>query len=323
MRVVFLVFLLIFSLLEATEEVSPEFKEGPWFTGTLLAPVTSVLQPGYLDIETYVFALDDFGRYNSHWHAHSTPSFITVSPLLFMQAGLFPRVDFRTFPQLFYQSTQGRSSFNFGDLPVGLDFLITGQEENGALTAIFSIVEIFPTGRYQKLNPRKHLTDSTGGGAFGTQFSLALIRLFKIGDHYLNTYLTLQDTIFTSTHVKGFNTYGGGFGTNGRVHPGNLMTAIFSMEYSLTKHWALALDILNAYSNKSHFSGRHGVDAQGVKAKVGTPSADQLSLAPAVEYSFSDEFGLIAGAWFSVAGRNSPQFAGGVIAFNWYGNLKN
>ena len=270
---------LIFSFAESTEQTlyglnaEQVQKEGPWFTGTLLAPVTSVLKPNEFDIEPFFFALDRFGKYNSHWHAKSIPSFATVPPLLFMQIGLFPRVDFKTFLQVFYNSTQGKSSVNFGDLPVGLDFLITSQHEDSTwLTTILSITEFFPTGRYQKLNPRKRFADVSGAGVFATQISLAVLRLFHIGaSQYLNTYLTLQDTISSSTHVKGFNAYGGGFGTHGKVHPGNLITAILSMEYSITKNWVLALDIQNLYGNKIHFTGTQGLDVHGVKIQVGRP----------------------------------------------------
>jgi hypothetical protein len=90
------------------------------------------------------------------------------------------------------------------------------------------------------------------------------------------------------------------------------------LEYSLTRNWVLATDVLNTYTNKTWFKGRPGVTASGEPAGIGMHSSNRISLAPAIEYNFSDLFGIIAGCWFTVAGRNSGDFVSGVIAFNWY-----
>jgi hypothetical protein len=51
---------------------------------------------------------------------------------------------------------------------------------------------------------------------------------------------------------------------------------------------------------------------------MGGPSIESLSLAPAIEYSWSANFGMIAGVWFTAAGRNSTVFANGIVAINVY-----
>ena len=187
-------------------------------------------------------------------------------------------------------------------------------------TILVSLVETFPTGKFQKLDPKKNETDIMGLGSYATQFGLVLSHLYHVAKHnYLVLYLTFQDTVYSHVHVKGFNAFGGGFGTRGTVRPGNQFSVTFSAEYSLTKNLALALDIQNLYFNSTKFSGKRGVDDEGDRAKVGFPSSDQLNIAPAIEYNFSDALGIIAGAWFSAAGRNELQFAGGALAINFYG----
>ena len=49
--------------------------------------------------------------------------------------------------------------------------------------------------------------------------------------------------IYSSVAVQGFNTYGGGFGTMGRVTPGAVSTVTIVGEYSVTRRLVLALDI--------------------------------------------------------------------------------
>ncbi len=314
-----------YSDVETVSGITPQAEEkiGPWFTGTLLAPASSVIPQGYYDIEPSFFVSDTFGKYDREWKAHSVPTFIESNNFLFVQLGLTNEFNLVFAPGVLYNHTEGQSSTHFDDLPIGfITRLFAEKEGRWWPTILFSIVETFPTGRFQKLDPKKKLTQVSGLGSYSTQFGLVLSHLYHIAKHnYLVLYLTIQDTVYAPVHVKGFSFYGGGFGTRGKVRPGNLITTILSVEYSLTKNWALALDIQNFYTNKTKFSGKRGVDETGAVASVGFPSEDQLNLTPAIEYNFSDACGIIAGAWFSATGRNEPQFAGVGIGINFYGPM--
>ena len=158
-----------------------------------------------------------------------------------------------------------------------------------------------------------------GAGAFETDLGVVFGRLIHVrGIHYLNSRLSVSYAIPSNVHVKGFNNYGGGFGTKGLVKVGNSITTLLGLELNMSLNWALALDVAYAYGNKTRFSGRKGFNPDGSHASVGGPSFNQVSLAPALEYNFNESVGIIAGAWFTVAGRNSSQFATGVVAVNWY-----
>ena len=90
-----------------------------------------------------------------------------------------------------------------------------------------------------------------------------------------------------------------------------------AFEYTLTQNWALALDVLYVHNNHTRFSGHKG-STYGIPNSVGGPSSEQFSLAPALEYNWSSNCGVIAGVWFSVAGRNTADFINGVVAINIY-----
>jgi hypothetical protein len=94
------------------------------------------------------------------------------------------------------------------------------------------------------------------------------------------------------------------------VHPGNTFSSGVGIEVSMTQRWVLATDIVYKMQARTKFQGT-------TVAPVGGGFSDQLSLAPAIEYNWSPNLGAIVGAWFSVYGRNSPQFASGVCSLTY------
>jgi hypothetical protein len=51
---------------------------------------------------------------------------------------------------------------------------------------------------------------------------------------------------------------------------------------------------------------------------VGTPSTSLLTLAPAIEYNFTQTIGVIVGSWFTLKGRNANRFVSAAAALNYY-----
>jgi hypothetical protein len=152
-------------------------------------------------------------------------------------------------------------------------------------------------------------------------------KLFHIaGRCFFNTRFNASYAFAPPVHVRNFNAYGGGFGTDGTIYPGNIFTSLIGLELSLSQNWVLALDMEYQHTNKNRFSGEVGtanlitpVIQQGpLLAAIGSPSSESFSMAPAIEYNWSESLGLIAGAWFTVAGRNASQFVSWTAAFNYY-----
>jgi hypothetical protein len=288
---------------------------GPWLTGPLLTPSGHAIPKGHYNIEPYLYITTNDGMYDSNWKRHKIPDFTQIVFQLSLQFGVWDKVDIKSTPQASYNIRSGQKTFRVNDLPIGFDIQLLMDSPDTWYPAIkFSFVETFPIGKYQKLNPDKKGTDLGGFGSFASTPGLVFSRLFHFGNgvHYLATRLSISYTLSAPVHVKGMNAYGGGPGTNGKVYPGNSLGTLLGLEYSMTQHWVLACDIANFYNNKTRFSGRTGGNA------VGSPSNNQLSIAPALEYNWSENIGVIGGVWWTIAGRNATAFKSGVIALNYY-----
>jgi hypothetical protein len=301
---------------EALQE-QPSAEYTAWLTGPLIAPTGTVVTAGHYCIQPFFLFNALTGDYNSHWKSVSAPNFYNVSLQLLLQVGLTEFMDFQIYPTALYNTTEGESSTRFGDFPFVLDFQLLSADKYKYFPGIkLEITETFPTGQYQKLNPAKLVTGVSGLGSFSTAAALVFYKLYHLHKHhFLSVNASVEYNYYAPVHVRGFNVYGGGFGAHGKVYPGNETTAILSFEYTLTQNWALALDNVYLHKDKDRFKGDPGFLTPGVPSSVGRHSGEEFSFAPAIEYNFSEHLGLIAGSWFTAAGRNSLQFYSAIVSF--------
>ncbi|MBS0654041.1 MAG: hypothetical protein JSR39_11020 [Verrucomicrobia bacterium] len=285
----------------------------PWFTGPLLAPSAHVVPAGHWNIEPYLFATTNYGHYGPNWHTTSIPKFFTANVEIPIQYGPVKPIDVEIVPQFSWNHVDGASQWVVNDLPLILDIQLLYDKPGKWWPAIkLTLKANAPIGKYQKLDPHKLGTDIGGAGTWNETIALVFSHLYHIsGVHYYAPRLYIGYTVPNPVHVKNLNAYGGAKGTRGKVYPGNTFVTILGMELSLTPHWALACDFQYQHSNKTRFSGK-------ATAPMGGPSSEQFSVAPAFEYNWNANIGIIAGAWFTFAGRNTTEFASGVVAFNIY-----
>ena len=292
----------------------------PWLTGPLIAPVGTVVPYGDFTVKSYLYWITNTGSYNKNWQAVSAAeNFYTLNAQFLCFFGLTPWCDLNIIPQVFYRTTSNQHSVRCGDLTVGLDVQLLAADLTPYFPGIkLAVREIFPIGNFQCLHPRKLGTDETGAGTFATQFDLVFYKRFHLyGSHWLSATFSAQYTVNTPVNVHGFNTYGGGFGTNGKALVGNSFQGIVSFELTLNQNWVFALDQVYTHTDRTEFLGSPGIAFSGTFADVGKPSSEQLSFAPAIEYNVSSHFGVIAGCWFSAFGRKSAEFRSGVVNFEY------
>ncbi len=296
------------------------FANLPFFTGPLITPTAEVVTLGHWDFEPYVYVTSNYGVYDHHWNLHTGGHAITVLSQFPVWVGLTSFMDISFLPQFNSRFKNGLSSTQIGDVQITLDFqLVTATPTNYLPGIKFAITETFPTGPYENLSPSKDGVDIGGGGLYQTEFEIVASRQFAITPcHYLSLRTAFLYNFAPPSHVRGFHSYGGGFGADGKIKIGDQFTWLSSFEYNIGIHWALACDLQFLYSKSSSFSGKIGELSNGQPANIALPAGYQWSLAPAIEYNVNQNIGMIAGAWGSFAGKNSPAFLSGVFALNIY-----
>ncbi len=299
----------------------PTVPNQPWLTGPLLSPSGHVIPEGHQNYEPYIYWTQATGRYDSHWKSQSRPTFNNVLTQGTIQLGVLPYTEFDVAPQFVYNETKGQHMWRVSDLPLTLAFqLLLHHPSKWYPNIKLRFGANVPLGKYDHLSPSRLGTDAGGIGGWFPGAGIVFSRLFHItGKQFLAWRLFLDYAFGTPVNVHGLSVHGGAAstaglkGTRGTVYLGNIFQTIIGLEYSLTQNWVLALDIQYQHNNKHRFSGS---SPPGTKPTA--PSKELFALAPAIEYNFSSNVGIIAGPWFSVAGRNTQDFISYVIAINIY-----
>ncbi|NGX34434.1 MAG: hypothetical protein K1060chlam1_00787 [Candidatus Anoxychlamydiales bacterium] len=307
----FVIFLLFFPCL-----IFAQREYAPWYTGPLLADNGTNTAKGKVNIQPYLFFRDTNGVYNKSWGHQSAPSTFTFHSQLELEAGLTKWLDIKFIGNALYKDKEGEKSFEVGDTNVEIGIQLLRDKMFTMIPAIrLTIAENFPTGKYKNLNPNKLGIDASGSGSYETLFGFVLEKVvYWFESHPIRYRINPTYTYSTKVSVKNFNTYGGGFNTNGKVKPGGFFSGIFSFEFSFTQRWVFAMDIAQTYSGKTTFKGMPGLAEDGSIASNAKKTSNQTSLAPAIEYNFSANLGVLAGSHFSVRGKNSTDFASGIIS---------
>ena len=295
----------------------------PWSTGPLLAPSGYVVPAGHANYEPYLYVTAYTGDYDGDWHVVEADHTLwnnVFQPIL--QFGLTSWLDFQFSPTLFYNYTDHQAQWLLADLPVGIDIQLYKPDTALSWIPAFKLAlrETFPVGKYRNRKASKQEADVSGTGSFETSIGLVIGKLFHFGGvSFLNFRLLLECTLPAPVRLRGYNTYGGGKGTDARLFPPQNFQFDIGMEFILTRNWVFACDLVGNYWKKTHFSGNPGLTPEGTPAALGIPNfAVQYAIAPAIEYNWSGNLGIIGGGWFSVAGRNSPNFWSAVFAVNYY-----
>ncbi len=302
-------FLTSFLYSKLPEKEKSEYTYEPIFAGTMLALFANNIPPGKCLIEPYIFVGNINGVYSPEWKDKHVINNFSSQLLLLIETGITPWLDIALTMNESYTSSHGRKSYLYGDTRLSLGFQILKNKADSA-TPDFRIllIESFPTGKYQHLDPKKTIADVTGSGAFETWFIAILRKIIYFTPRQVITInLNLGYDIPSSVHVKGFNLYGGSPTASGSIKPGQQVLGNIGLEYSLTINWILGLDVHYVHQNSSRSKHKD----------LHRPSSEQFSLAPCIEYNPNTNFGIEAGAWFTFAGRNALSFATGVTTLYW------
>lgn len=226
--------------------------------------------------------------------------------------GLTDNIDLNLYPQFLYSYQGETSHLAMGDITIGVSYqLIRESKKYYGLTSKIGLDQVFPCARFDNLDPQEIGIQGIGGGGWNTSLYLSVHKLFHLyGTHFLAARAAIRGVFFVPFYIHGASIFGADESTRGKIARGASAIGSVAIEYTLSKNWAFSLDIENTYTTGSTFTGTTDVP-------VGEPKAAYLlSFAPALEYNFSKNIGIIAGTWFSAYGINTLDFMSFVVAFN-------
>ena len=306
------------SAVAAADEAPRQALADAWWTGPLLAPNASTFPAGHALIETYVFDVNSNGQFDTAGRHEPASGGHELGSLTYLIYGLTDRVSVGLLPRFFFDEPAGApnsSSPGIGDLGAQVQVGLTSFHEGSLVPATALVLgETFPTGRYDALaNP----ADGFGAGAYSTSLSwYSQDYLWLPNGRILRVRLDLTYAISSSASLRDQSVYGTPVGFRGRARPGDSFTADAAAEYSVTRNWVLATDLVWVHNASTGLTGSE--PAAGGSAPVDTQSgsSEYFAVAPAVEYNFSPRVGVIFGARIFVAGRNTGSSVTTAAAIN-------
>ncbi len=289
-----------------------------WWTGPLLAPNASTFPAGHALVETYVFDVNSNGQYDPSGRHEPAAGGHELGSLTYLIYGLTDRVSVGLLPRFFYDEPAGApnsSSPGVGDLGAQVQLGLTSFHEGGWVPATAVVLaETFPTGRYDALaNP----ADGFGAGVYTTAFSwYSQDYLWLPNGRILRVRLDLTYAVSSSASVVDRSAYGTPDGFRGRAYPGDSFTADAAAEYSVTRNWVLATDLVWVHNSSTRLTGAEPAAGGSSPVDTQSGSSEYLAVAPAVEYNFNPRVGVIVGARIFVAGRNTGSSVTTAAAIN-------
>jgi hypothetical protein len=293
-------------LLIALQSVTPalsqeEARADAWWTGPLLANSAETGVPGHVLIEPYFFDVIS-GHTNS------------FGSRTYMLAGLADNLSGGLIAVAGYNKTPGEPSGpGMGDLGATLQYRLTEfQDGDWFPTTSLQVQETFPTGRYDNLG--EHPGDGIGAGAYATTLEFnSQTYLWLANGRILRVRLDAADTISGSASLNGASVYGTGSLFHGSAQPGNSSFVDLAFEYSMTQNWVLALDTVYNYASNTRVRGYDTTTT----IRTDTGSSDSVAFAPAIEYNFTANLGVIAGARIVDIGHKTSHSIAPVMAINF------
>lgn len=271
-----------------------------WWTGPMLANSARTLPQDHKLIESYL--LDDI--------AGDVNAYRSFNYLLY---GITDRFTLGLIPVGGVNQAAGyRAASGLNDITLQLQYGLTQFDGTDEVPDIsLALRQTFPNGKYDRLT--SHI-QGFGGGAYATGVALFVQDYFWLPNgRLLRTRFDLYETVSGGASVRDASVYGTSLGFRGFADPGANFVADISLEYSLSRSWVLALDAVYNHGNDTRVYGMQG--GRAVAYDLG--SSDGCGLAPAVEYSWAPNWGMLLGTRILMAGRNTPFSVTPAIAINF------
>ena len=271
-----------------------------WWTGPMLANSARTLPAGHALIESYVY--DDVQKDSN---TYRSLSYLLYGMTDRMTLGLIPTGGVN-------QVKDARSANGIGDMTLQAQYSLVSFDAESCIPDIsLAVREALPTGKYDRLN---QASAGFGSGVYTTSIALFTQDYFWLPNgRLLRGRLDLFESFSSDANIKDVSVYGTSKGFLGQARPGDAFSADMSLEYSLSQNWVLALDLVYGHGDSTSVHGSFN----GMPDTFTLDASDSFGYAPAIEYSWTPNIGVLLGTRIIAAGRNTPASVTPAIAINY------
>lgn len=279
-----------------------------WWTGPMLANSAETLPPGHMLFEPYLYDVSSRG----------VDSFGSRT---YINYGLANRFTVGVIPVFGYNRVSNgpnSSGVQLGDWQLQAQYRLTQFHEGSWLpTVAIQLQETLPTGKYDNLGSRP--ADGLGSGVYTTTIGInTQTYLWMPNGRILRLRLNVSAAFSNHADVEGVSVYGTDANFRGHARPGNNQFIDAAAEYSVTKRWVLALDLTYSHSSRTTVTGQEvaGSDPFPADTHLGSGPFSTFGIAPAVEYNWSPNIGLLLGVRVIPSTRRTPTSITPALALN-------
>jgi hypothetical protein len=302
---------------EAQQETSPpssvvrQSLDDAWWTGPMLAPSAATLPRGHFLIEPYFYDV-----IAAHSNGFGSLTYVNYGLADRVTVGLIPTAGFNK-----VSNSPSSSGVGLGDLTLQTQYRLTKFHAGSWIpTTSVAVQETLPTGRYDRLGHRP--SDGLGSGAYTTTLALYSQTYFWLPNgRILRMRFNVSQGFSNNVTVEDVSVYGTEAGFRGHAKPGISFFVDASWEYSLTRRWVLALDATYRHNGNTRAAGYNVLDPNGVQnppsIQLDSGSSEALGFAPAIEYSWKPNLGLLLGARVIPAAHNTHASITPAVAINF------
>ncbi len=182
------------------------------------------------------------------------------------------------------------------------------------------VQETFPTGKYDRLGNRP--SDGFGSGAYATTFAIYSQTYFWLPNgRILRMRVDVSQGFSNNVNVEDVSVYGTAAGFRGHASPGSSFFVDTSEEYSLTRSWVLALDVTYRHNWNTRVAGSNVLDPNSPQNPpsilLNSGSNNVFGFAPAIEYSWKPNLGVLLGTRVIPAAHNTNASITPAVAINF------
>lgn len=297
--------------------------DGINFMGPLITSNPAGIPKGHVFVEPYLVRIDSDRYFDGEGRRHASDArnsaWLTVVPIAY---GLGQRVTAQVNLSASRAETGSERSrgFRAGDTTAMVQYLLQAPNADGTRPAISaSISQRYATGSYDRIDGNP--LNAQGDGVQRTTFGLGMQQVVWLPN---GRPLRWRGQLSASpaparVAINDHSVYGTPAGFRGNVAPGSLIGLSAAGEYSFSSQWVGVFEFTVSRQSDRQLSGyAPGADGSMQRIDERRPGSRNVTLAPAVQYHFSPNVGLIAGVEFTVAGRNTGSYINPQVALGMF-----